>query len=150
MKVREFLQIELWSKRTSWKICIGIGVFWGVVLVAAAAHDAIEQYWLTSGERSEARAALSQIDELQNLVRSSDQDFRAKAKMVQKSIDLADKAAWTSRDRHIVFELRAYFFVPLIDRYTFRKQKPIKHELDEKLNSSGIKSSRMELLKELN
>jgi hypothetical protein len=145
MNVGGLLHRELWSKATSRRIFVGIGIACGLVLVGVLALSVIQKRWLTRGERSAARAALVQIDELENLVQSSDQDFSAKARAVQKSIDLADDAAWTVRDRQIVAELMGYSLKPVIDRHTFRTQMPIKHELDEKLNSSGIKSYRMDL-----
>ena len=149
MKIRELLQTEIWSKRTSRKLFVGIGIVFVLFYSGNAALSLIGQHWLTPGERNAAREALLQIDELQNLVQSSDQDFNAKAKMVQQAVDFADKAAWTARDRHIVGELMGYSVLPVIDRYHFRTQKPIKHELNEKLNSSGIKSFRSVLHKEL-
>jgi hypothetical protein len=37
----------------------------------------------------------------------------------------------------------------VIDRHTIRTRIPMQHDLNEKLNSSGVKLSRMELHKEL-
>ena len=81
MKVRELLHIDLWSKRTSRKVFVGIGIVFVIVYAGNAALSVVERHWLTPGERSAARAALLQIDELQNLVQSSDQDFSTKAKI---------------------------------------------------------------------
>jgi hypothetical protein len=149
MNLREILQIEIFSKSTSRRVFVGIGIVFGLVYVGNAALSVVGHHWLTPRERTAARTALSQIDQLENLVRSSDQDFSAKAKMVQQSVDFADNAARTARDRYVVSELMTYRLVPVIDRYRFKTQKPIQHQLDEKLNSLGVKSSRMELHKEL-
>jgi hypothetical protein len=62
MKIRELLQTELWSKRTSRRILVGIGI----LVVGFFFWCAIEQYVLTPGERSAARAALVKVDELQD------------------------------------------------------------------------------------
>jgi hypothetical protein len=63
MKVRELLQIELWSKITSRKICIGIGI----VIVGLFSWCEVEKYWLTPGERDAGWTALAQIEELEKL-----------------------------------------------------------------------------------
>ena len=62
MKVRELFQIELWSKITSRKICIGIGI----VIVGLFSWCEVEKYWLTPGERDAGWTALAQIEELEN------------------------------------------------------------------------------------
>jgi hypothetical protein len=149
MKVHELLQIELWSKRTSWKICIGIGIVVVFAVVGLNAFFAVERYWLTPGERRAARTALAQIDGLQNLDSISDQDFSAKTKLVQQSVDLAHDAAWTIRDKQIVAELMRYSLATVIDRRSIRMRMSVQHQLDEKLNSSGIKLYGMELHKAL-
>jgi hypothetical protein len=149
MRIRGLLHRELWSKATSRKILVGIGIVCVLCLVGNMALSVLEKRWLTPGERSAARVALVQIDGLESLVQSSDQDFSAKLRAVQRSIDLADSAAWTARDRHIVAELMGYSLITVIDRRTFRTQKPINHELDEKLNSSGAKSDGRDLHKVL-
>ncbi len=116
MKIRELLHREIWSKRTSWKICVGIGVFWGVVLIAVAAHDAIQQYWLSPGERRAARTALMQIDALQDVGAVSDQDFDASEKQVEQRVKIASNAAWTMRDSEVSWALSACLLATRMER----------------------------------
>jgi hypothetical protein len=143
MNVRELLQIEIWSKRTTRKICIGIGI----VFVGFVSWVSVEQQWLTPGERSAARAALVQIDALQNLSSISDEDFKARAKQAEGKVETAKRAAWTSRDKIIYSVLYAYVSGIELqrDRVQVRKLEEQRHillsnsdrEFEEKLDSSG-------------
>jgi hypothetical protein len=123
MKIRELLQIKLWSKRTSWKICIGIGVFYGVVLLAVAAHDAIQRYWLSPGERRAARTALMHIDALQDVGTVSDADFDASEKQAERDVNIARNTAWTMRDSYVSWALSAYFLATKMERNDSRSSK---------------------------
>lgn len=82
MKLRELSQTELWSKRTARKVFVGIGIaFWILLLTAGVLYE-VEMHWLTPGERSAAKAALVEIDALQNAETMNGEEF-----------DLAEKKA---------------------------------------------------------
>jgi len=104
MNLRELLKTELWSKRTSRKILVWLGI----VIAGFFVCCAIEQYWTTPGEHKAARAALAQIDALQNLEFVSDEDFSARDKQAERQVDIARNAAWTERDKILAMDLSAY------------------------------------------
>jgi hypothetical protein len=143
MKVRELLQTELWSKRTSRKIFVGFGI----VIVLLCAWYALERYWLTPGERNAARAALVQIDGLQDFVSLSDQDFDARKKQAEEMIDAAKQAAVTQRDELLALQLDGYLSLTEADREEVRdalimweRHLPVggsTTEFGKKLNLSG-------------
>src|ERR1017187_1806143 len=101
MKVRELLQIEIWSKRTSWKILVWLGIVLGVLVVVLGVVLAVEALWLTSGERKVASAALAEIDAMQNLVQVGGNDFEARDQRAKEMVEAADRASWTIRDRQV-------------------------------------------------
>ena len=157
MKVRELLQIEIWSKRTSRKILVWFGVVLAVVVVGYVFWGVLSWYWLTPGERNAARAALVQFDALQDSGSLSDEEFSARAKQAERSMDNAFRAAWTTRDRMIFFKLEGYQLDIVVKRWQMRRQelsqqrKTSLTDSDRKLNelmkSSGINvngSDRME------
>jgi hypothetical protein len=143
MKVREILQIEIWSKETSRKILVGFGV----IVVGLVSWHLLDVHWITPVERSAARAALLQIDALQNLGSISDEDFKARAKQAEGEVETAKRAAWTSRDKVIYSVLYAYVSGIELqrDRVQVRKLEEQRHillpnsdrEFEEKLDSSG-------------
>jgi apolipoprotein N-acyltransferase len=108
MKVRELLQIEIWSKRTSRKILVWFGVVFGVLVVGFVSLYEIERHWLTPGERSAAKVALAQIDGLQDFASLSDEDFNAREKQAEAKVEDAKQAAVTERDDWVAFELSFY------------------------------------------
>jgi hypothetical protein len=74
MKIREILQIELWSKETTRKVLRPVGRFLkrtaivlGILVVLAGTAFEIESHWLTGGERKAGRVALAQIEKLEEL-----------------------------------------------------------------------------------
>jgi hypothetical protein len=117
MKVRELLQTEIWSKRTSrvllmFLLCLVVGY----VLLAY-----VSDHWLTQREREAAGNALKQVDALEAQIAETDQqDFDAKKWRAQQATDAASKAALTSRDERLSFELSSYFAEVLIDRVAIK------------------------------
>jgi len=108
MNIRELLQIEIWSKRTSRKILVGFGVVFGTAVVGFAGLYVVERYWLTPGERSSAKAAMAQIDGLQDFSSLSDEDFDAREKRAEAKVEDAKHAAVTKRDDWIALDLSFY------------------------------------------
>ena len=147
MKVRELLQIELWSKRTSRKILVGIGIVLGIGVVGFGALFAFERYWLTKGEQNAARTALVQIDALQNAGSISDEDFEARDKQAAQRVEVARQAVQTERDERVADALYAY--LPGIEtergnvamrRLMQKRNVPIKdseRKLNEEIDSMG-------------
>ena len=146
MKIRELLQTEIWSKRTSRRILVGIGI----LAVGFLCWCAIEQYVLTPGERSAARAALVQVDELQDFATPSDEDFNARTKQAEEKVELAKRAASTARDKNVAVDLEAYLGLTSIDREEMRRQKSMQQadsplvrrdqEFELKMETAGKKA----------
>jgi hypothetical protein len=108
MKIRELLQVEVWSRKTSWKIVVIGAIVLGVAWVGIDAWYAVQRNWLTSRERSAASAALASIDELHTSKDLSDTLFKEKQHRAMAHIDVATQAAWTLRDQEISIELKMY------------------------------------------
>jgi hypothetical protein len=104
MKLRELLQIELWSKRTTRRILVGFVV----AVIAFGVVFTVEVKWTTPGERDAAKRALAELDALQKLDSGNYQESAKKTFQADKMIDAADQAASTLRDERIVRELRSY------------------------------------------
>jgi hypothetical protein len=105
MKVREFLQIELWSKETTRKITartrkflVRIAIAVLVVALALALVLTLEIRWLTPGVRRDAKDALAKIDTLQDFGSISEMDFYSKLEQAKMKIQQASESAWTIRD----------------------------------------------------
>ena len=108
MRFRELLQTEIWNKRISWKILVGFGVALGIVLAGFIYWRVVDQNRITPGERSDARAALVQLDALQDAGFLRTEIFALRAKETGRMVDDARQAARTARDRKIVAELVSY------------------------------------------
>jgi hypothetical protein len=98
------LQKEIWSKGTSRKILIGFGI----VFVGFRVWYALDRYWITPPERIAARAALVQIEVLRNSEEMSDAEYDVGTRRAKESVDKAEQAAWTSRDKLIAAALFGY------------------------------------------
>src|ERR1700693_230571 len=105
MKIREILQIELWSKRTSRKILVGLGVVVAVLALGFFALYEVESHWLTKGERIAAGVALQRIDALQSTDSLSDEEFRIRNDAVTSAVDTAEMTAKTSKDELVAVDL---------------------------------------------
>ncbi|MGD0521600.1 MAG: hypothetical protein ABSA48_10130 [Terracidiphilus sp.] len=163
MKVRELLQIEIWSKRTVRKIFVGLGIIFGIFVLGLVFLFLAEQCWITPRERAAARVALAQIDALQNLNSVSDGDFDAMADQATAKLRNAAHEMWTRRDRRIFSELMAYLYVTEVARDDMQGRKSTQQRhfplaaimdrvLNQKLDPQGIElkgSLRSELHKAL-
>lgn len=108
MSARELLQAEVWSKETSWRILRWIGVVLGLFLVCFIGWYEVEVHWITPGERDTARAALKEIDELEDASSLSQQEREARTKRAEDRVKLASEAARTYRDNFIQMKLGLY------------------------------------------
>jgi hypothetical protein len=123
MKIRELLQTEIWSKRTSRKILVGSGIVFGLFLVCFAVWYEAEIHWLTSGERDAARVALKEIDALQDADSLNDQEFRDRSELAEAKVKLAEEAAATYRDNFIQMKLGLYLVSVETERWKIERQK---------------------------
>jgi hypothetical protein len=64
MNLREILQIEIWSRRTTRRIFSILGYVAVALLIGLVIWFEVERHWLTKGERKTASTALRQIDGL--------------------------------------------------------------------------------------
>ncbi|MFP5237109.1 MAG: hypothetical protein ACLGSD_14505 [Acidobacteriota bacterium] len=115
MTLREVLQIELWSKETSRRVFGPVGkilkraaVVLGVLAVSISVAYVVECNWITSGERKAGKQALAHIEELEKLARCDCAQFAGVDQQVKAYVDLADRKAWTIRDRGVAFQLFSY------------------------------------------
>jgi hypothetical protein len=112
MTIRDLLQIEIWSKRTSRKILIGFGL----VIVGLVVLYVLDRYWITPAERKAGRVALVQIEVLQNSKEMSDAEYDAGDLRAKGSVETAKRAAFTSRDEMIAAELGIYLLQIDVER----------------------------------
>ena len=120
MKIRELLHKEIWSKRTSRKILIGFGI----VVVGFVVWNALDGHWITPPERNAARAALAQIEVLQNSKEMSDAEYEEGTRRAKERVDTAEQAAWTSRDKLIAASLLGYLAVTDMQRSEQKSPHP--------------------------
>jgi hypothetical protein len=138
MTIREILQIEIWSKRTSRRILIGLGIVVVLLVVGFIVLNALDERWITPQERKAGRAALAQIEVLQNFDQMSDSEYDAGAIQAKQKIDAAEQAAWTAQDKRIALMLFGYF-ASTDEKRSHRKFKlPPERPQDEALNKQAF------------
>jgi hypothetical protein len=98
MEIRELLQIEIWSKKTTWRILVVFGVVFAIAVAGCATAYEIERRWLTQGERSAAKATLAQIDALEDAGPLSDEEFDVRDKRAEAKVRAAKDVAKTLKD----------------------------------------------------
>ena len=122
MTLHELLQTELWSKKTTRKILIVLAA----VVCVCLAWMAVEQHWLTPGERRAGRQALAQIDSLQEFGNLGNEVFEARVKETREQIDAANRAALTNRDRGVARTLGFYLDLTKIDQEETQKLQSLR------------------------
>ncbi len=140
MRVRKLLQTEASRKRTTRKIFLRFGVFSGVVIVGYALWSIVERNWITPGERSAAREALTQLDDLQDSGYLSNGDFVARAQQTERTVDEAGRAARTKRDHMIAAELMKYRSATVANYDLVRRQVLAQQQNPSRKPDEGIKS----------
>jgi hypothetical protein len=142
MTLRELLQIELWSKRTTVKIVVISAV---ALVLCFGSWRAYYRYWITLGVREHGGKALAQIDELQRLSASCDAGFKAKEESADRELKIADQKERTFRDITVLFQLMDYFESTRLkhlricnqDRFgAIEKRHPDLKNLDDQMLSS--------------
>jgi hypothetical protein len=143
MKIRELLQIELWTKRTSRKMFVGFGTFLGVVVAGFVIWSVVDRNWITPGERSAARVALGKLDALQGAGLFNPREFVVRAKLAGRRVDDAHQAARTTRDKMIVGELMNFQSAVVANQAMAQKQllgqqQNSRREPDQRMQGFGV------------
>jgi predicted negative regulator of RcsB-dependent stress response len=73
MTIRELLQHKLWGNDISRKVLFGLIVATVIAIFGWKAWQSYQYNWLSTGERSKARAALQQIETFQKV---DSEDYR--------------------------------------------------------------------------
>ncbi|MGP8175500.1 MAG: hypothetical protein ACLP7O_13265 [Terracidiphilus sp.] len=120
MKVRELLQIEIWSKRTTWILLIGIVALVGL---GQLGWYTLERFYLSSAEKNAAREALSEIDRLQASGPLTDDAFATEARAAELKIRNAVRDEWTDRDIGVNFLLSTYLNSIRTERILAKKRE---------------------------
>jgi hypothetical protein len=116
MNVRELLRYEIWNKRTTLIILLGLGSAPLLALVGFFGWHEIDVSLLTTGERDSARAAFVQIDEFDQVGKESFSEYVGRVKGIEAKLQVADKATRTSKDEIVDMLLVSYFADVLIDQ----------------------------------
>jgi len=103
MKLREFLQIEKWSKRTSRKMFVAFGV----VTLGFVILYGLNARWTSPKERRAAREALAQLDTLKSFT-NSNEEYGVAHNQARQKVDVALHAGLTSQDKVIALTLSMY------------------------------------------
>ena len=150
MQIRELLQREVWSKRTSRKILVVLAT----VVAGFVSWFLLDQHWLTQSERNTGRTALMQIDSLQILRSDSDdKDFDDSMQRTQRAVEAAERAAWTTRDKQIASILSGYLVLISSERDQMKSDRLMQQrhvvfakseqDFSEKQKSSEIEVRRL-------
>ena len=123
MRVRELLQAELWSKRTSRKILVAFGIVVGLSVLACAVGYEVEVHWLTQGERVATKAALQEIDALQDAGPLSDEEVEARTQRAEAKVRAAENAATTYLDASVEMKLGFYLVTVKFGRAKTQQQR---------------------------
>jgi len=130
MNVRELLQIELWSKRTTRRILTITGIATAALVLLLVVLFEVELHWLTPGERNAARAALVEIDLLQNAASMNGKEFDLEEEKAQLKFGTARDSTRTRRDREVVAVLSYYLILTTApwDEARFDLEYPVSSE----------------------
>jgi hypothetical protein len=120
MSVRELLQTEIWSKRTTWILLVGVVALVGLGQLGSYT---VERFYLSRAERNAAREALSEIDRLQASISLTDDSFAAVARAAEVKIRNAERVEWTDRDIGVSFLLSSYFVSIQTERMLAKKHE---------------------------
>jgi gluconate kinase len=147
MNVRELLQIEIWSKRTTRKILVGLVTVIGLIVVGFWVWNKVELHWLTSSERKAARAALADVDSMEDAAPLTDQEWEARKQRVKVEVEATAAAARTYRDTFMEMDLSTYFLKVEMDHVNLQRRMAGKKELH--IFGSSTSEIRLKLHKEL-
>src|ERR1700735_4114036 len=123
MKVRDLLRYEIWSKRTTRRILIGVVIFIGLIFVSNWIWTEYELHWITSGERKAAKAALAEIDSLAAAGTLSDQEWEARTQQAKARIEATRRSAKTYRDVFVEDDLSLYLLEVTADHRNLERRR---------------------------
>jgi hypothetical protein len=149
MKVRKYLQTELWSKKTSWKLLVGSGLVTGFCVAGFVGWNEYEVHWLTSGEREASRAALAEIDSMRGAESLSDEAWEARIQQVRVKIEATRKEVRTYRDTQMEMELNFYLLRVHLDRRKHQRRRLGSGEMPDAVFGGSATELRSRLRKEL-
>jgi hypothetical protein len=139
MQVRELLQTEIWSKRTSRRILVVIGI---IAFVGFSFFE-IDGHWISWAERKTARAALTEIDALQSFGSMSEAEYKERLSHAKGTVEAADKAGWTRRDLAVSSLLSAYLSEVEIEKGQVELTNRFKDSKNENLRQMSSSDSQM-------
>ena len=149
MKVRKYLQTELWSSKRSWRILVGSGLVTGVCVAGFVGWNEYEVHWLTSGEREAARAVLAEIDSMRDAESLSDEAWETRIRQVRAKIEATRKEVRTYRDTQMEMDLNFYLLRVDLDRRKHQRQSLRSGETPDSVFGGSTSQLRSKLLKEL-
>ena len=135
MDARQILQCELWSKRTTRRSLVGLGVTVGLIVFGFWIANEVELHWLTSGERSAARAALAQIDSLDDAQSLSIGEYGFRKARAEASVGVAKATVRTGRDVFLCTDLDSYLAGVELKREWKRGSSSKGEQTDNRLKS---------------
>jgi hypothetical protein len=149
MKIRELLRYELWSKRTTRKLLIGIGIVVAVVAFGLGAWSVVSRIWLTPEERRAAKIALKQVDALQNTGSLSNEEYAKLDKQAGRSVEDALQAALTRRDRAVAMKLLIYQTATTLERFAAERAELAKQRHLPPPDSDPIQRESLDVIKSM-
>jgi hypothetical protein len=143
MEIRELLQKELWSKKTSRKILSVAGRVLRVVevlLVVFVVWYLVNALWLTPSERTAGRIALAKLDALQRFDGMSEDEYGGEYKQAETMVHAAEEAARTGRDNFIATSLSTYLMFTDMRRQEQQTRMALSNSSNEHLRSFGLQT----------
>ena len=135
----DFCRPSFGAKERRGRFC-GIWSLLGDVIVGSVLWSIVERNWITPGERSAAREALTQLGDLQDSGYLSTGDFVARAQQAKRTVDEARGAARTKKDQMIAAELMKYQSVTVANYDFVRRQVLAQQQNSNRKPDEGIES----------
>jgi len=111
-----------WTNLQSKKTLVTIGAALGIVTVSVCTLAAVQTCWLTPGEQSAARSALTTIDDLRDFGSINGEEADAKVRQAEDAVEAARQTAQTSRDQDVAVGLMQYLSSIELERQAVRTQ----------------------------
>jgi hypothetical protein len=127
MTLREFLQVEIWSKKTTRRIYVVFGMAFlvlGTILLAIVLWQEVSGHWLMAAERKAGMTALKEVDALQSFAGMSDEQYGTEEKQAATDVQRSDQVARTSRDKDVAELLYVYLSLTNDDREISKFSRP--------------------------
>jgi len=125
--VREILQKEIWSKRTTKRIAVGISLVVLVVFVGEVFYDG----WLNPMER---RTAVQIVDRASEIRYAGKDDLEQKVSEAKLLVPLAKHRVWTLRDMVVETLAESQISSAELFRRLELKMYPITPDREESIN----------------